>query len=178
MLVAPEPIRNQLKEVVKRMLEEGFPELFPGFKEAVHAVRATLPPPLRTTTHNHAQPLQGAALLLCSTSSLFPRNVALTSVLSATLYCGLFGLTQQGLGALDNERMMSATLLILHQLAKRYQFEKLDDRVAYVIIRHSPLIVCVRVFVGGWVGIFFLALVLRLHTHAAQSNEQTIVSTP
>ena len=63
----------------------------------------------------------------------------------------------QGLSALDDERMLSATLVILHQLAKRYQFEKLDDRVAYVV---PTLCEVVRQLVGWllcrWVsGCFF-----------------------
>ena len=82
MLVAPENIRNQLKEVVKRMLEEGFPELFPGFKDAVHAVRAYMPP-VRTTARNSTA--FGEPRCYCSQFCISClRSRALTSVLSLT----------------------------------------------------------------------------------------------
>lgn len=42
MLVAPDIIRRQLKEVVKTMIQENFPEAFPDFKENILSVCAPL----------------------------------------------------------------------------------------------------------------------------------------
>eukprot|EP00037_Helgoeca_nana_P026542 m.300059 g.300059 ORF g.300059 m.300059 type:complete len:1020 (-) comp27244_c2_seq3:248-3307(-) len=76
MLVAPEIIRAQLKQVVKRMLEERFPEAFPNLKDSILA----------------------------------------------------------GLAAVDDERKLTATLAILYQLAKKFKYVKLEERVDYDLI--------------------------------------------